>query len=157
MLQTNTTLIERLRTLSGLPQTTVVGTLTGDPEIKALSSGAVVVSVNIACNDRKYNKDTNSYEDGDTTFLRGTIWRQYAENVAESLRKGDKVIATGRLKMRSWEKDGQKRSTFELEIDEIGPTLRFVTAPTSRSAGKDGLVSAGKSSDAWGSTEEPGW
>lgn len=141
--------------MTGLPQTTVIGTLTGDPEIKALANGAMVATVNIACNDRKYNKDTNSYEDGDTTFIRGSLWRTYAENVANSLRKGDKVIATGRLKMRSWEQDGKKRSTFELEIEEIGPTLRFVTTTSSRHDGA--LVGAGKSSDAWGSNEEPGW
>lgn len=142
--------------MNGLPQATVVGTLTGDPEIKMLPSGVAVTTVNIACNDRRYSKETGKYEDGDTTFLRGTIWKQYAENVAESLKRGDKVIATGRLKQRSWEKDGQKRTTFELDIDEIGPTLRFVTAPTSRSANGVPVASAA-GGNLWGGSDEPSW
>lgn len=140
--------------MSGLPQTTVVGTLTGDPELKMLPSGVAVTTVNIACNDRRYNKDTKSYEDGDTTFLRGTIWRDYAEHVAESLRKGDKVIAIGKLKQRSWEKDGQKRTVVELDIEEIGPTLRFVNAPTSRSTNGTPVGAAA----GWGApADEPAW
>jgi len=131
--------------LTGLPQTTIVGTLTGDPEIKALPSGLFVATVNIACNERKYNKDTQSYENGDPTYLRGTVWREYAENVANSLRKGDKVIATGKLRMRSWEKDGQKRTSFELDIEEIGPTLRFVAVAPLAAASTGGA------------DDEPGW
>lgn len=131
--------------MTGLPQTTVIGTLTGDPEIKALPSGLMVASVNIACNERKYNKETQQYENGDATYLRGTLWRDYAENVANSLRKGDKVIAVGRLRMKQWEKDGQKRTSMELDIDEIGPTLRFVAvAPLS-----GGAVTASADEPAW--------
>jgi single-strand DNA-binding protein len=139
--------------LTGLPTTTVIGTLTSDPQIRILNSGSSVASFTIACNDRRYNKESQQYEDGDTTFLRGSIWKQYAENVAESLRKGDKVIAVGRLRQREYEKDGQKRTSFELDVDEIGPTLRFVTAPTSRTSGGNSPKVA------WGSAteEEPGW
>lgn len=139
--------------MNGLPQTTVVGTLTGDPEIKMLPNGSAVTTVNIACNERRYNKDTKQYEDGDTTFLRGTVWRQYGENVADSLVKGDRVVVVGRLRQRSWEKDGQRRSTFELDIEEIGPSLRFATATVSRSGGR-APVAAG-----WGSSsgDEPAW
>lgn len=141
--------------MSGLPQTTIIGTLTGDPEIKMLPSGLAVTTVNIAANDRRYNKQTQQYEDGDTTFLRASIWKQYAENVAESLRKGDKVIATGRLKMRQWEKDGVKRTSFELEVDEIGPTLRFATAKTSRGGSSAPVAAA---AGGWGNaSDEPAW
>jgi single-strand DNA-binding protein len=105
----------------------------------------MVASVNIACNERKYNKETQQYENGDATYLRGTLWRDYAENVANSLRKGDKVIAVGRLRMKQWEKDGQKRTSMELDIDEIGPTLRFVAvAPLS-----GGAVTASADEPAW--------
>ena len=138
--------------MTGLPQTTVIGTLTSDPQIRVLPSGSSVANFTIACNDRKYNKETQQYEDGDTTFLRGSIWKQYAENVTESLRKGDKVIAVGRLRQRDYEKDGQKRTSFELDVEEIGPTLRFVTAPTSRSGGGDSKMAWGNASE-----EEPGW
>ena len=131
--------------MTGLPQTTVIGTLTGDPEIKALPSGLMVATVNIACNERKYNKETQQYENGDATYLRGTLWREYAENVANSLRKGDKVIATGRLRMKQWEKDGQKRTSMELDIDEIGPTLRFVSV----SSLSGGTASASPDEPAW--------
>jgi single-strand DNA-binding protein len=123
----------------------VIGTLTGDPEIKALPSGLMVATVNIACNERKYNKETQQYENGDATYLRGTLWREYAENVANSLRKGDKVIATGRLRMKQWEKDGQKRTSMELDIDEIGPTLRFVSV----SSLSGGTASASPDEPAW--------
>lgn len=141
--------------MTGLPQITVVGTLTGDPELKMLPSGVAVATVNIACNERKYNRQTGQYEDGDTTFMRGTVWRDYAEHVAESLSKRDTVLAIGRLKQRSWEKDGVKRTSVELEIDEIGPTLRWVTAKTSRGGGPS-PVAAATASSGW-SADEPGW
>lgn len=111
-----------------LPSVTVVGTLTADPELRFTNSGKAVAAVNIATNSRRKNPDTGQYEDGDATFLRGNIWGKYAENVAESLTKGTKVIATGQLKQRSWEKDGQKRTVMELEVEDIGPTLRFTSA-----------------------------
>lgn len=138
--------------MNGLPQITIVGTLTGDPELKMLPSGVALTKVRIAANDRKFNKATGQYENGDSTYLTGTIWRDYAEHVAESLRKGDKVIAIGRLKQREYEKDGATRTIFELELDEIGPTLRFSTAKTAK-AGTP--VAAG-----WGNptaADQPDW
>lgn len=139
--------------MSGLPQTTIVGTLTSDPDLKMLPSGVAVVKVRIAANDRKYDKSTGQYTDGDSLYLTGTIWREYAEHVAESLRKGDRVIAVGKLKQRDWEKDGQKRTSFELDIDEIGPTLRFVTAPTSRNS----TPVAASTGAGWAASDEPAW
>lgn len=137
--------------MTGLPSITIVGKLTGDPELRMLPSGVARATVNIAANERKYNRETQQYENGDATFLRGTIWRQYAENVAESLRKGDNVIVTGRLRQRDYEKDGQRRSSFELDVDEIGLTLRFNKATSERNQ----PVAAGAG---WGtSTDEPDW
>lgn len=135
--------------MSGLPKITMVGNLTGDPEITMTPSGVARVVVNIACTERKYNKQTSKYEDGDPTYVRGTVWRNYGENVVESLNKGDKVIVIGQLKQRSWEKDGQRRSTLEMDIEDIGPALRFVTVTVKRGD----KVAAG-----WGTTsDEPAW
>lgn len=132
--------------MSGLPQITVIGRLIADPEIRALPSGATVTNVVIAANERKYNKETQQYENGSSTILRGTLWRQYAENVANSLRKGDNVIAVGTLVQKEWEKNGEKRTGMELNIDEIGPTLRFVSVAP--------LAAASVSASG---TDEPGW
>lgn len=137
---------------------TVVGTLTADPEIKFLPSGAAVVSVNIACNERRYNKDTQQWEDGDTTFMRGTLWRQYAENVAASLHAKDKVIAIGEVKQKSWEKDGVKRTSYELAIEDIGPTLRFVTTASQPAGGASQRTPVAAAAGGWGTTsDEPAW
>ncbi len=143
--------------MSGLPQISGVGTLTADPEIKMLPSGVARVTVNIAFNERKYNKQTGQYEDGDTTFLRGTVWREYGEHVAESLRKRDKVFVLGELRQRDYEKDGQRRSAFELDIKEIGPTLRFASMPgrdvalLDSSAGREPALTGAT----WGSDNSP--
>lgn len=129
-----------------LPTVTVVGTLVADPEVRFIQSGDAVASFTIAANSRKFNKDTQKYEDGDTTFLRASCWRQMAENVAETLTKGSRVIATGRLKQESWEKDGQKRSELKLDVEEIGPSLLF------------GASKKPKAEDPWaGSTNPSGW
>lgn len=124
----------------------MIGRLIADPEIRALPSGATVTNVVIAANERKYNKETQQYENGSSTILRGTLWRQYAENVANSLRKGDNVIAVGTLVQKEWEKNGEKRTGMELNIDEIGPTLRFVSVAP--------LAAASVSASG---TDEPGW
>lgn len=140
-----------------LPEVTVVGTLTADPELRFIPSGKAVANFTIAANSRKKNQDTGKWEDGDATFLRCNIWGEYAENVAESLTKGTKVIAHGLLKQRAYEKDGVKHTVVELEVDEIGPTLRWATAKVQK-ASKGGFGSpAPASNDAWGSTDEPGW
>ena len=139
--------------MTGLPQITIVGTLTGDPELKMLPSGVALAKVRIEANYRKFNKQTGQYVNGDSTFLTATIWRDYAEHVAESLRKGDKVIAIGRLKQREYEKDGATRTVFELDLDEIGPTLRFANAKTTKAGGTP-VVSG------WGNptaSDDPAW
>ncbi|WP_243790181.1 single-stranded DNA-binding protein [Saccharopolyspora gloriosae] len=116
--------------MQGLPEVSVAGTLTADPELKFVpSSGDAVVNFTIAANDRKFDRDAQKWVDGDVTFLRCSLWRQAAENVSESLTKGDRVVVVGALKQRSWQTDqGDKRSVVELAVSEIGPSLRWATA-----------------------------
>lgn len=107
---------------------TIIGNLTADPELKFTNSGAAWASFTIASTPRIYDKTSGDWKDGETLFLRATLWREAAENLAESLTRGTRVIATGKLKSRSYEKDGEKRTVTELEVDEIGPSLRYATA-----------------------------
>lgn len=111
-----------------LPTISGTGRLIADPELRFLPSGVAVCKLAIAFNSRKLNKDTQEWEDGDTFFGRGTVWRQEAENVAESLKKGDEVTITGKLKTESYTtKDGEKKSNVELIIDSIGATMKYAT------------------------------
>jgi single-strand DNA-binding protein len=112
---------------------TVVGNLTNDPELRFTPSGAAVASFTVASSTRVLDKQTNEWKDGDTTFLRCNVWRQYAENVAESLQRGMRVIVNGRLKQRSYEtKEGEKRTVYEIEVDDVGPALRYATAKVTK-------------------------
>jgi single-strand DNA-binding protein len=114
---------------------TVVGNLTGDPELRYTQNGLAVANLTIASTPRSFDKNTNEWKDGDTLFLRASVWREFAEHVAGSLVKGARVVAQGRLVQRSYEtKEGEKRTSFELEIDEIGPSLRYATASVTRAA-----------------------
>ena len=125
--------------MAGEPQTLVIGNLTEDATINFTASGRQVANVNIANNPRYFNKQTNQWEEGETWFVRGSIWNDYAANVVESLRKGMQVMAWGRLVNRSFEdKQGNQRSSVEMQIDEIGPTLRFATAQVNKSGGGQG-------------------
>lgn len=115
--------------MAGETVITVIGNITGDPELRFTPSGAAVANFTIASTPRTLDKNTNEWKDGEALFLRCSIWRQAAENVAESLTKGSRVIVSGRLRQRSYEtKEGEKRSVIELEVDEIGPSLRYATA-----------------------------
>jgi len=115
---------------------TVVGNLTADPELRYTQNGLPVANFTIASTPRNFDKNSNEWKDGEALFLRASVWRDYAEHVAGSLTKGSRVIATGRLKQRSYEtREGEKRTSIELEIDEIGPSLRYATAVVTRSAG----------------------
>jgi len=112
---------------------TVVGNLTADPELRFTPNGAAVANFTIASTPRTFDKASNEWKDGETLFLRSSIWREAAENVAESLTKGTRVVAQGRLKARSYEtKEGEKRTSYELDVDEIGPSLRYATAKVTR-------------------------
>ncbi|MFD6176767.1 MULTISPECIES: single-stranded DNA-binding protein [unclassified Isoptericola] len=112
---------------------TVIGNLTADPELRFTPSGAAVANFTIASTPRLFDRQTNEWKDGDTLFLRCSIWRDAAENVAESLTKGMRVIAQGRLTQRSYEtREGEKRTVVELQVDEVGPSLRSASAKVTR-------------------------
>jgi len=112
---------------------TVVGNLTADPELRYTQNGLAVANFTIASTEKKFDKQQQKMVDGDALFLRASVWREAAENVAQSLTKGARVIAQGRLKQRSYEtQQGEKRTVIELEVDEIGPSLRFATAQVTR-------------------------
>jgi len=121
--------------MAGETVITVVGNLTGDPELRFTPNGAAVASFTVASTPRTLDRATNEWKDGEPLFLRCSIWRQAAEHVAESLTKGARVIVQGRLKQRSFEtREGEKRTVFELDVDEIGPSLRYATAKVVRAA-----------------------
>jgi single-strand DNA-binding protein len=133
---------------------TIIGNLTNDPELRFTPSGAAVASFTVASSSRVLDKQTNEWKDGDTTFLRCNVWRQYAENVAESLQRGMRVIVNGRLKQRSYEtKEGEKRTVYEVEVDDVGPALRYATAKVtkvSRGSGSGGGFGAPPPADGAG-------
>ena len=114
---------------------TIVGNITNDPELRFTPSGAAVASFTVASNSRYLDKTTNEWKDGEPVFMRCSVWRQYAENVAESLTRGTRVIVTGRLKQRSYDnRDGQKVTVMEMEVDDVGPALRTATAKVTKVA-----------------------
>lgn len=122
--------------MAGETVITIVGNLTADPELRYTPNGHAVVNFTIASTPRVYDRDAREWRDGDALFLRASIWRDYAEHVASSLSKGVRVIAQGRLKQRSYEtREGEKRTAFELEVEEIGPVLRYATAQVTRTSG----------------------
>jgi single-strand DNA-binding protein len=123
--------------MSGETIITVVGNLTGDPELKYTSGGAAVANFTIASTPKNFDKTTGQWVDGEALFLRASVWRDYAENVAASLTKGTRVIASGVLRQRSYETAaGEKRSSIELEIEAIGADLRYATAAITRTGNK---------------------
>jgi single-strand DNA-binding protein len=126
---------------------TVVGNLTDDPELRFTPSGAAVAKFRVASTPRTLDRASGEWKDGEPLFLACNIWRQAAENVAESLQRGARVIVTGRLRQRSYEtREGEKRTVMELEVDEIGPSLRYATAKVqkmSRSSGGGGFGASG--------------
>jgi len=118
--------------MAGDTQITVVGNLTGDPELRFIQSGAAVANFTVASTPRTFDRQSNEWKDGDTLFMRCSLWREAAENVAESLTKGMRVVVTGRLVSRSWEANGDKRTVMEMQVDEVGPSLRYATAKVTR-------------------------
>ncbi|MFA1704669.1 single-stranded DNA-binding protein [Mycobacterium intracellulare] len=133
--------------MAGDTTITVVGNLTADPELRFTPSGAAVANFTVASTPRIYDRQSGEWKDGEALFLRCNIWREAAENVAESLTRGSRVIVTGRLKQRSFEtREGEKRTVVEVEVDEIGPSLRYATAKVnkaSRSGGGGGGFGGG--------------
>src|ERR1700712_4705686 len=119
--------------MAGETLITVVGNLTADPELRFTPSGAAVASFTVASTPRNFDKNSNEWKDGDALFMRCSIWRQAAENVAESLQRGMRVIVTGRLQQRSYEtREGEKRTVVEMQVDEVGPSLKYATAKVNR-------------------------
>jgi single-strand DNA-binding protein len=152
--------------VAGETNITVVGNLTADPELRFTPSGAAVASFTIASTPRTFDRNTNEWKDGEALFLRCSIWRQAAENVAESLTRGMRVIASGRLKQRSYEtREGEKRTVIELDVDEIGPSLKYANAKVNRTQrgsssgggfGSSGSTESAPADDPWSSAPPAG-
>jgi single-strand DNA-binding protein len=141
--------------MAGETTITVIGNLTADPDLRFTPSGAAVANFTIASTPRTFDKQSGEWKDSDPLFLRCAIWRQPAENVSESLTKGARVIVTGRLRQRSYEKDEQKHTVIELDVEEIGPSLRWATAKVARAARTTGSTSG--AADSWNTgTTVPG-
>ena len=147
---------------------TVVGNLVADPELRFIPSGAAVANFRIASTPRTFNRETNQWEDGEALFLTCNCWRQMAENVAESLTKGMRVVVTGKLRQRSYQtKEGESRTVFEVEVDEVGPSLKYASASVSRNPREGGQGGYGGGNqggqnqsqpdhDPWGSAPDAG-
>ena len=156
--------------MAGETVITVIGNLTADPELRFTPSGAAVANFTVASTPRTFDRDSQEWKDGDALFLRCSVWRNVAENVAESLSRGSRVIVSGRLMQRSFDdKDGQKRTVIELDVDEIGPSLRYATAKVTKASregggtgggfGGGGQAGGGGAADPWsgptGPSDEP--
>jgi single-strand DNA-binding protein len=144
--------------MAGETVITVVGNLVDDPELRFTPSGAAVANFRIASTPRSFNRQTNEWEDGEALFLSCSVWRQAAENVAESLQKGMRVVVQGRLKQRQYEtREGEKRTVVELDVDEVGPSLKYATAKVARTTrqggggGYSGGGASGGGDDPWAS------
>ena len=144
--------------MAGETVITVVGNLVDDPELRFTPSGAAVANFRIASTPRTLDRQTNEWKDGDALFLSCSVWRQAAENVAESLQKGMRVVVQGRLKQRQYEtREGEKRTVVELDVDEVGPSLKYATAKVTRTTrqggggGYSGGGGGGQSDDPWAS------
>jgi single-strand DNA-binding protein len=141
---------------------TLVGNLVDDPELRFTPSGAAVAKFRVASTPRYMDRQTNEWKDGESLFLTCNVWRQAAEHVAESLQRGMRVIVQGRLKQRSYEtKEGEKRTVFEVEVDEVGPSLRNATAKVSKTTRTGGSgfganASGGAAEDPWASASPTG-
>ena len=137
----------------------MIGNLVDDPELRFTPSGFAVANFTVASTPRTFDRKTNEWKDGDTLFLRCSLWREAAENVAETLSKGTRVILSGRLKQRSYEtKEGEKRTIFEVEVDEVGPSLRYATAKITKTTRQGNQVApSGFSSGSSDTAQEDPW
>ena len=143
--------------MAGETVITLIGNLTADPELRFTPSGAAVANFTVASTPRTFDRQSNEWRDGDAMFINCAVWRQAAENVAESLQKGMRVIVQGRLKSRSYEtREGERRTVFEIDVDEIGPALRYATAKVTRTSGGGGQGGGGRSSSNQGASQGSG-
>jgi single-strand DNA-binding protein len=142
--------------MAGETPITVIGNLTADPELRFTPSGAAVANFTVASTPRTFDRQTNEWKDAETLFMRCSVWREAAENVAESLTRGTRVVVTGRLISRSWEdkETGQKRSVMEMQVDEVGPSLRYATAKVTKTQRGGGGGQGGGGS--WGGGGQQG-
>ena len=132
------------------PTTTITGNLVADVDLKYTAQGAAVASFTVASTPRTFDKASGEYKDGQALYMRCSLWRQAAEHAVESLSKGDRVIVTGRLRQRSFEtREGEKRTVIELEVDEIGPSLRYATAKVAKAARGSGQPAGQPGGDPW--------
>jgi single-strand DNA-binding protein len=146
--------LRKVHIMAGETTITVIGNLTNDPELRFTPSGSAVANFTIASTPRTFDRQSNEWKDGETLFLRASVWREAAENVAESLTKGMRVIVSGRLKSRSYEtKEGEKRTVVELEVEEIGPSLRYANAKVNRA--ERGAGPGGNGFGGQGGTTQP--
>lgn len=139
--------------MAGDTTLTIVGNLTADPELRFTPAGVAVASFTVASTPRAFDKNSNEWKDGEALFMRCNVWRQAAENVTESLTRGARVIVTGRLKQRSFEtREGEKRTVMELEVDEVGPSLKYATAKVNKVARGGATSGYGQApaDDPWG-------
>ena len=139
---------------------TIIGNLTADPELRFTPSGAAVANFTVASTPRQFDRTSNEWKDGETLFMRCSVWRDAAENVAESLQRGARVLVSGRLKSRSYEtKEGEKRTVIEMDVDEVGPSLKYATAKvnkTQRGSGGGGFNGGGNGAPAGGGGQSGG-
>ena len=139
--------------MAGETPITVIGNLTADPELRFTPSGAAVANFTVASTPRTFDRQTNEWKDGESLFLSCSVWRQAAENAAESLVRGSRVIVSGRLKARSYEtREGEKRTVFEVDVDEVGPSLRYATAKVTKASRGGG---GGQSGGGYGGGDDP--
>ena len=144
--------------MAGETPITVIGNLTADPELRFTPSGAAVANFTVASTPRNFDRQTNEWKDGETLFMRCSVWREAAEHAAESLHRGDRVIATGRLVSRSWQTpEGENRTVMEMQADEVGPSLRYATAQVTKAQRGQGGQSGGWQSGQPGQSGQSGW
>lgn len=150
--------------MAGETQITIIGNLTSDPELRFTPAGAAVANFTVASTPRTFDKQSGEWKDGQALFMRCNVWRQAAENTAETLTRGMRVMVSGYLKQRNFEHEGQKRTVVEMEVDEVGPSLKYATAKVnkvSRSGGdsgahgSSGTGQAAPADDPWGSAPAP--
>ncbi|MBB6121708.1 single-stranded DNA-binding protein [Nocardiopsis algeriensis] len=143
--------------MAGETQITLVGNLVDDPELRFTPSGAAVANFRVASTPRTFDRQSGEWKDGESMFLTCTVWRQYAENVAESLQRGMRVIVQGRLKQRSYEtQQGEKRTVFEIDVEEVGPALRSATAKVTKTQRQGGGGFGGQQGGGFGGGQPQG-
>lgn len=143
--------------MTDTPSITIIGNLTADPDLRFTPAGAAVATFTVASTPRVYDRQDGQWKDGEALFLRCSVWRDAAEHVAETLRRGSRVIVAGRLKQRSFEtRDGERRTVVEVDVDEVGPSLRYGSATLNRSAKKSGSNGhRGGGEDPWAAVPPP--